>query len=397
MPAQALSRTPAAVLTKYWALRSWQQKENKLELSGEPGRLNLRRGKPMTMNRSVIFAIGALVLALAAAACSSSPAAEPGAADPTAAPTAMETPTQVTLVATPEPTPDTGTDPVSETALTLTSQDVLAIVGDSVALTVEQLQPQAIDSSEAPVPVDAIDEWVITLFQAPETGAAIVFSVMDLATVKDAETVFAEVQIGFTGQTVSVGLGDDSVAFEPNASGIGSIITFIQGDLVVSMTATLPPNGEPLTDLAGLTSLGRTASDRLGGESSAGAQAVLDEVLALWAATSASEYTFEFNWVCFCIREWVSPVSLSVSGGEVVSAMFVESGEPVTDANQLASYVTIEGLFQLLQDAIDQSAESIQVEFHPTDGYPVSAFIDYDARMADEERGFSAANLSLAN
>ena len=257
----------------------------------------------MTMNRSVIFAIGALVLALAAAACSSSPAAEPGAADPTAAPTAMETPTQVTLVATPEPTPDTGTDPVSETALTLTSQDVLAIVGDSVALTVEQLQPQAIDSSEAPVPVDAIDEWVITLFQAPETGAAIVFSVMDLATVKDAETVFAEVQIGFTGQTVSVGLGDDSVAFEPNASGIGSIITFIQGDLVVSMTATLPPNGEPLTDLAGLTSLGRTASDRLGGESSAGAQAVLDEVLALWAATSASEYTFEFNWVCFCIRE----------------------------------------------------------------------------------------------
>jgi hypothetical protein len=163
------------------------------------------------------------------------------------------------------------------------------------------------------------------------------------------------------------------------------------------MTATLPPNGEPLTDLAGLTSLGRTASDRLGGESSAGAQAVLDEVLALWAATSASEYTFEFNSVCFCIREWVSPVSLSVSGGEVVSAMFVESGEPVTDANQLASYVTIEGLFQLLQDAIDQSAESIQVEFHPTDGYPVSAFIDYDARMADEERGFSAANLSLAN
>jgi hypothetical protein len=355
----------------------------------------------MSLNRYAVFAIAALVMALAAGACSSSPAAEPVVTVP-ADPTAVATPTQVTLVSTPEPTPDTGTEPVSEATSHLTRQDVLAVIGESVALTVEQLQPQAIDSSEAPVPVEAIDEWVITLFQVPETGAAIVFSVMDLATVKDAETVFTEVQQGFTGQTVSVGLGDDSVAFEPNGSGIGSIITFIQGDLVVSMTATLPPGGEPLTGLAGLTSLGRTASDRLTrestrGESGGGPQAVLDQALALWAANSASDYTFEFNWVCFCIREWVSPVSLSVSGGEVVSAVFVESGEPVTDANQLASYMTIEGLFQLLQGAIDQSAESIPVEFHPVDGFPVSAFIDYDARMADEERGFSAANLSLTN
>ena len=354
----------------------------------------------MSVNLSVVFAVAALVVALAAAACSSSPAkpgatepvaTEPTGAGPTAVPTAVATPTPTKVVIEPEPTS------APQAAGHLTSQDVLAVIGDSIALTVEQLQPQAIDSSEAPVPVDAIDEWVITLFQVPETGAAIVFSVMDLATVKDAETVFAEVQRGFTEQTVSVGLGDDSVAFEPNADGIGSLITFIQGNLVVSMTATLPPSSKPLTDLAGLTSLGQTASDRLAGESSAGPQVVLDQALALWAANSTSDYTFEFNWVCFCIREWVSPVTLSVSGGEVVSAVFVESGEPVTDVNQLASYETIDGLFQLLQDAIDQSAESIQVEFDPIDGYPVSAFIDYDARMADEERGFSASNLSLAN
>ena len=147
----------------------------------------------MSLNRSVIVATAALVVALAAAACSSSPAAEPVApvatepvaAEPTAVPTVAPTPSQAIVE----------TEPVSKAAGYLTSQDVRAIIGDSIALTVEQLEPQAIDDSEAPVPVDAIDEWVITLFQAAETGAAIVFSVMDLATVKDAETVFTEVSM----------------------------------------------------------------------------------------------------------------------------------------------------------------------------------------------------------
>ena len=113
------------------------------------------------------------------------------------------------------------------------------------------------------MPVSAIASWVILIFQSPEPGPAIVFSVLTLVSAQDARTVFDEVQRGLGAQGVPVGLGDDSVAIEPNSAGVGSLLTFVSRDRVISLTATLSPGGLTLTDLSGLTSLGRIAADRL--------------------------------------------------------------------------------------------------------------------------------------
>ncbi len=211
----------------------------------------------MPARRSVTLALAALAAALIAAACSSGAVAQPDptpAADPTPVPTRAANPEPSVVVI--EPTP------VVTLNDSLTREDVLAVIGD-VAITVEQLQPQAIDDSEAPVPVSAIASWVILVFQSPEPGPAIVFSVMTLVSAQDARTIFDEVQKGMGAQSVPVGLGDDSVAIEPNSAGVGSLLTFVSRDRVISLTATLSPNGLTLTDLDGLTSLGRTAADRL--------------------------------------------------------------------------------------------------------------------------------------
>ncbi|MBT5773744.1 MAG: hypothetical protein HOH95_05130, partial [Dehalococcoidia bacterium] len=56
---------------------------------------------------------------------------------------------------------------------------------------------------------------------------------------------------------------------------------------------------------------------------------------------------------------------------------------------------TIDGLFNLIEEAIDQRAAAINVTYHPTLGYPLDAYIDYDLRIADEELGFTIHQLTL--
>ena len=55
---------------------------------------------------------------------------------------------------------------------------------------------------------------------------------------------------------------------------------------------------------------------------------------------------------------------------------------------------TVDDLFAMLQDAIDGGAVSITVEYERQLGYPTTAFIDYDALIADEEQGFAVSELT---
>ena len=69
----------------------------------------------------------------------------------------------------------------------------------------------------------------------------------------------------------------------------------------------------------------------------------------------------------------------------------------ITDVTELASAVardpelfrTIDGLFNLIQDAYDRNAHEVQVEFDPGRGYPTRIWIDYVQMMVDEEMGFT--------
>ena len=113
-----------------------------------------------------------------------------------------------------------------------------------------------------------------------------------------------------------------------------------------------------------------------------------------WKAFASNDYTFEFKWVCFCVRSWTSTVLLTVSDGAILSAAYVENGDPVPEGGQFSAYETVDALFDRVQDAIDRKTLSIAVEYHPEHGYPVSGYIDYDIRD-DEERGFEVSNLTV--
>ncbi len=106
----------------------------------------------------------------------------------------------------------------------------------------------------------------------------------------------------------------------------------------------------------------------------------------LWEAQSLDDYTYDVQRVCFCpLREGVQ---LTVVDGVVAGATDLTT-EEVLEPSEVQWYVTIDGLFDLLQDAYDRNAHQVDVDFDANRGYPTRIFIDYSEMIADEELGFT--------
>ncbi len=112
----------------------------------------------------------------------------------------------------------------------------------------------------------------------------------------------------------------------------------------------------------------------------------------LWRSQGASDYRYVYQATCFCIQEAVIPVEIQVTDGSIVSVTAVETGEPA-DPAFFSGDLTIDGLFATLSAALDQDPARFDVTYDPELGYPRSAFIDFDERVADEEQGFTARDM----
>ena len=115
-------------------------------------------------------------------------------------------------------------------------------------------------------------------------------------------------------------------------------------------------------------------------------QAALDENRAKWAAIAWQDYRLRID-VSEFIPDEVSRGIVTVEGGMVTDVEL-----PLTEGEFFGfrfNYpLSVEGLFDRLQNALDQDPAQFRVSYHPDFGFPVEAFIDYDERIADEENGF---------
>ena len=123
-------------------------------------------------------------------------------------------------------------------------------------------------------------------------------------------------------------------------------------------------------------------------------QSKLDQNQRKWTSAMVSNYQFNFRWECYCSPEYVAPVKISVRENRIDDAVFVEDEVPVA-VEGLERYRTIEGLFDLLQEGIDENAHTISAHYHSELGYPVKASIDYEEDSVDEELGFEIDSLSI--
>ena len=120
-----------------------------------------------------------------------------------------------------------------------------------------------------------------------------------------------------------------------------------------------------------------------GGDSTTAPANHLGEQRALWASQGLTDYTFDVVRICYC--QFVADVRVTVKDG-VITGVTELASEVARDPE---TFRTIDGLFDLVQDAYARDAHEVQVEFDPSRGYPTRIWIDYVLMIADEEMGFT--------
>ncbi len=114
---------------------------------------------------------------------------------------------------------------------------------------------------------------------------------------------------------------------------------------------------------------------------------------ARWDASGWGDYAFFFNWQCFCGPDRITPVHIEVGDAHITKVRWAR--EP--DAGTILKpeiFRTINGLFDMIEDAIDRDAVRIDATYDPILGHPVSVFIDYEKFTVDEEQGFQVSGVS---
>ena len=107
----------------------------------------------------------------------------------------------------------------------------------------------------------------------------------------------------------------------------------------------------------------------------------------MWESYRPATYVFELERQCFCGTEARGPVRMTVQGDAVVTRVYSDSGTDVP-GEYAEIFPRVDGLFDILEDALRRGAEQVDVRWDATSGAPASFFIDYSRNIADEEVGY---------
>jgi hypothetical protein len=107
-----------------------------------------------------------------------------------------------------------------------------------------------------------------------------------------------------------------------------------------------------------------------------------------WEAQGVDDYRYVARRGCYCPSEVTSPVIVQVRNGEVVSLVYEESGEAV-EVTYSGLWLPLEGVFDIVQEALDREAVDVTVHYDPEYGFPREVGVDYSENIADEEIGYT--------
>ena len=101
---------------------------------------------------------------------------------------------------------------------------------------------------------------------------------------------------------------------------------------------------------------------------------------AMWEAQHVTSYRYTLSRSCECLfPQMTGPAVVEVRSGNLTAQL---SGGAAADTSL---FTRVEGLFAVVQRAIDENAETLTVEYDPVLGYPKSIGIDYRKEMVDDE------------
>ena len=111
-----------------------------------------------------------------------------------------------------------------------------------------------------------------------------------------------------------------------------------------------------------------------------------------WQDANITHYRFNLNISCFCAFRDQMPLTIEVRDDQIVHMAAVD-GTLVLDTDQnyefYAPHATIDLLFDEIEAAINEGADSVTVTYDETYGFPTEIAIDFSQEMADEEMYYS--------
>jgi Family of unknown function (DUF6174) len=109
--------------------------------------------------------------------------------------------------------------------------------------------------------------------------------------------------------------------------------------------------------------------------------------MSRWENRGVGDYTFVVRRSCFCGDDTTRPVRVEVRDGAVVSRTYADTGAPAP-ADRFEPFDTVEDLFALVGEAIENEAYEVDAVYDAVLGYPVDVAIDYARDAVDDEGGF---------
>jgi len=112
-----------------------------------------------------------------------------------------------------------------------------------------------------------------------------------------------------------------------------------------------------------------------------------------WQQQANRHYIYTLQRSCFCPPESRKPMRIRVKENSIVQVLLVP--ENITKPVSYRGALSVDSLFNLIQNAINNNAASIKVRYDTQYGYPTSITIDQDVRIADEEIYYKASGMRL--
>jgi hypothetical protein len=103
-----------------------------------------------------------------------------------------------------------------------------------------------------------------------------------------------------------------------------------------------------------------------------------------------TDYEYVYRRSCECKPQTMEPARVEVRSSVVAAVTYRNTGQA---AASILAYPTIDGLFDLIEDAIDRGAAGLMVSYDGVFGYPTEISIDYDLEVADDEFSVQASDL----
>jgi Family of unknown function (DUF6174) len=109
-----------------------------------------------------------------------------------------------------------------------------------------------------------------------------------------------------------------------------------------------------------------------------------------------TDYTFELTVSCFCMGAGV-PIQVTVADAEVVGAVYgmADGGRGGTKEGDPADKVFWLTINDVIEQANDTDAASVQVEWAAGQDHPSSVYVDGDQQIADDEVGYTIADVEV--